>query len=156
MTAVGRIDLANVRITFEVTKRGQPYVTQAYLHSDSDSFDSESPVREWVAPNALYVGFRTGGDPVHTLVVRNEGSSAIKWMRVGAQEFFLVFDLASGAAISLRAYAWEGGSYGYTAEGQFQNGRRIERTPVLSGADSPRAVSVTVTDGGARLSFQLP
>ena len=156
VTAVGRIDRPDVRNTFEVSKRGQPFVTDAYLHWDSDSFEKESPIREWVATNALYVGDdRAARAPVHVIVVRNEASLAVKWMRVGAEDFFLVFDLAAGASITLPCRDW-GGYYGFSAEGQFQNGRQIEHTSSVQAREPPRPVWMVVTDAGVAVSVQSP
>ncbi len=157
VTAVGSLDGSDVRNTFDVSRRGEPYARDAYLYWDSHSFNEEYSVREWTAPNVLRIGHRRLDQPAHYIDVRNEGSSSIKWMRAGAFEFFLLFDLPSGGSARLPCAEWDGGYGGFTAEGEFQSGRRIPRSSTAQQADGPaRLVSVVVTDAGVSLSIAAP
>ena len=152
VTAVGSLDKRDIRNTFEVTRRGQPYAHNAYLHWDSDSFNEEYPVREWIAPNALRISRDRLDKPAHYIEVRNEGSSPIKWLRVGAFEFFLLFDLPPGDSVRLPCAKWHGG-YGFSAQGEFQDGRLIARTPTAQGDEPARQVTFVIRDSGASVSI---
>jgi hypothetical protein len=152
VTAVGSLDQRDIRNTFEVSRRGQLYARDAYLHRDSDSFNEEYPVREWTAPNALRISGDRLDKPAHYIDVRNDGSSPIKWLRVGAFEFFLLFDLPPGGSARLPCAKWHG-DYGFRAEGEFQDGRRIARSPAAQGGEPARQVTVVVTNSGAAVSI---
>jgi hypothetical protein len=155
ITAVGGLNTADVEITFEAQRRGAPYAS-GHLHFNSDSFDEEYPIRAWasvVAPNALRIGAVALQQAADHILLRNEATSAIKWLRVGSFEFFLVFDLSPGASIRLPCARWCG-AYGFGAEGQFQDGRDIPPKHSVQADEPPRPVVVIVTDSGAGVSIQ--
>lgn len=115
-------------------------------------------MREWTAANALRIGDDPLDKPAHFIEVHNERSSPIKWLRVGSFEFFLLFDVPPGglarlpAGMSrrlLKCARWHGGDYGFSAQGEFQNGRRIDRMPTILGDGPARLVTVVATDTGA-------
>jgi len=153
VVGVGRLDKADVDNKFNVSRRGQPYVNGAYLHFDSDSFNSEYPIREWVAPNVLGLARALHKNPIHYIVVHNRSASRIKWLRVGAQDFFIVLDLASRASVELPCPDW-GGAYGFSAIGAFEDGRRIKTGGSVQGDEPARTVEVLIADTTSSVTIQ--
>jgi hypothetical protein len=132
VTAIGPIDriydpffsFPHVEIKFEATRKGRMYAT-GVLDDDDDPFNSNFPLREWVAPNVLRMGHpRTQIRPVG-ITVRNEGTHAVAWLAIESNspvELFLFLGVPMGTEMRLPSK----GTVGMVVKGAWEDGRPIK------------------------------
>ena len=114
----------------DVFKSGQPVVSDVSLHKAWDSFDlsfeSGYPDLRWVADNIVEFYraeyFDRGAD---SLLVENKVGKPIKYLRVESENKFLMFDLQSGALISLMIPVPRSDSQSIAIEGVLSDGTKI-------------------------------
>jgi hypothetical protein len=114
----------------DVSKAGQLFASDIWLHETTDSFDlsfeAGFPKVRWLTGNIVEFYrpeyFERGAD---LLMVENQAGKLIKYLRVQAENKFLVFELASGTSISLKIPAARGDSQWIAIEGAFADDEKI-------------------------------
>lgn len=97
----------------DVSKAGQLFVSDIWLHRAEDSFDlsfeAGFPEVRWLTDNIVEFYrpeyFDQGAD---SLTVENNAGKLIKYLRVQSGNKFLIFELGSGKSISLKIPAARG------------------------------------------------
>lgn len=126
----GRPWIIPYNVRADVSKAGQPLLSDIWLHSAGDAFDlsfeSGFPDVRWLTDNIVEFYraeyFEWGAD---SLRVENKAGKPIKYLCVQSVNKFLTFDLRSGALISVKIpaprsdYQWIG------IEGAFSDGASI-------------------------------
>lgn len=127
----GRPWIIPSKVRADVFKLGQPFISDIQLHSTNDLFDLSF---EAGFPNVRWLGDRTvefyraqhfeyGAD---ALVVSNRAASSIQYLRVQAENKFLLFDMQAGATVSLEIPAPRGDWQDIALEGAFTGGQQIK------------------------------
>ena len=124
----------------DVSKVGQLFVSDIWLHQAEDSFDvsfeAGFPHVRWIADNTVEFyrldSFDRGAD---SLTVENNTGKLIKYLRVQSENKFLIFELGSGKSISLKIPAARGDSQWIAVAGAFADGLEI---PFKSGSFDKR------------------
>jgi len=133
ITAVGDLEASGRsfgvnRVRFEAARDGVRYADgdlyEAGPHDHPFAFRFNS--REWVAQNALRLAHVT---PAHLenveLLVRNESSTTIKYLRVRTDELFLLLELPPRAFVTLPTRRW-GDITKITVHGMFDSGTSFD------------------------------
>jgi hypothetical protein len=115
----------------DVLKSGRPYISDIYLHSSHNAFDlsfeAGFPNARWLSDNTLefYLGeyFERGSD---SLIIKNSGDKAVKYLRVQGLNNFLIFDIEPGSSISVQIPAARGDSQSIAVWGVFSDGQGID------------------------------
>lgn len=124
----------------DVSKAGQLFVSDIWLHQTEDSFDlsfeAGFPDVRWLTDNIVEFYrpeyFDRGAD---SLTVDNNAGKLIKYLRVQSENRFLIFELGSGKSISLKIPAARGDSQWIGVAGAFADGIEI---PFKSGSFDKR------------------
>ena len=114
----------------DVSKAGQLFVSDIWLHRAEDSFDlsfeAGFPDVRWLTDNIVEFYrpeyFDQGTD---SLTVENNAGKLIKHLRVQSENKFLIFELRSGESISLKIPAARGDSQWIAVAGAFADGLEI-------------------------------
>src|SRR5688572_4121716 len=143
-------------VRFNVIKHGQATIEDAYAHSGDwmdISFELAYPEQAWVGENVLRFWReperpeRAGFD---TLLIANKTNKAIKYLRVSAEDLFLVFDIQPGSTsrLSPSHQSWQSW---VDCNGEFEDGRRIRCDGVNFShhdkSNEPLRYRISVTDG---------
>jgi len=117
-------------VSADVSKKGQPFASDIWLHSARNAFDlsfeAGYPDVRWLNENLVEFYrpqyFEKGSD---SLVVRNSSPKPIKYIRVQSLNKFLLLDLAEGSSVSMKIPAPRGDSQWLAVEGVFSDGQII-------------------------------
>jgi len=142
---------STINVRFEAKRNGKPYA-QGHLYEagpHDDSFDVAHPRRDWVAPNAVRFWRSTREDYAFTIVLRNESSREIRWLRIRTGEVFLAFAIPPNGAVRLPSL-WRG-QYGFRVSGEFTDG-----APMREAFESPlslpsRRTEIVIRDTGTSI-----
>lgn len=129
----GRPLLIPNQVSADVSKSGQPFLSDIRVHEAWDSFDlpfeAGFPDVRWLTDNVVEFYrpeyFESGAD---SLQVQNEAAKPIKYMFVQAHNKFLVFDLQPGASVSLEISAPRGDSRSIALWGAFADETEVVST----------------------------
>jgi hypothetical protein len=120
------------QVFFSVTKNGQEFLTNKYIHSGDwldPSFDSSYPQHAWVSEDRLRFyreDFFRDGQP-ETIVVQNKTQKDIQYLRVASVDAFLLFDMQPGTAIKLIVSGPRADNRWITVEGEFSDRQSIKQ-----------------------------
>lgn len=136
----GRALIMPNEVRADVSKAGQLFVSDIWLHRAEDSFDlsfeAGFPEVRWLTDNIVEFDrpeyFDQGAD---SLTVENKAGKLIKYLRVQSENKFLIFELGSGESISLKIPAARGDSQSIAVAGAFDDGLEI---PFKSGSFDKR------------------
>jgi hypothetical protein len=136
----GRPLIVPNEVRADVSKAGQLFVSDIWLHRAEDSFDlsfeAGFPEVRWLSDNIVEFYrpdyFDQGAD---SLTVENNAGKLIKYLRVQSGNKFLIFELGSGKSISLKIPAARGDSQWIAVAGAFADGLAI---PFKSGSFDKR------------------
>lgn len=114
----------------DVSKEGQPFISDIWLHSARNAFDLSFEVGypdvRWPTENLVEFYrqqyFEKGFD---LLTVRNSSRKPIKYIRVQSLNKFLLFDFEPGTSVSLRIPSPRGDSQWIAVEGVFSDGQIV-------------------------------
>lgn len=122
-------------VYFRVVKDGGPFLTGKYFHSGDwfdPSFSILYPQHSWLSENILYFyseEFSQQGT-AGTAVVTNKSDKPISYLKVVSDTAYLLFDLQPGSTTRLRIAPARGDLLYISAEGEFPDNVKIERTGV--------------------------
>lgn len=126
----GRPLIMRNEVRVDVSKVGQPFISDIWLHSAEDSFDlsfeAGFPEVRWRADNIVEFyraqDFDAGRD---SLLVENKASKPVRYLRIQSKNKFLLFEVHSGASVSLDIPAPRGDSQWIALQGAFADGSEI-------------------------------
>jgi hypothetical protein len=116
-------------INFDVFQGGRRIIKNAYAHFGDGfdpSFEDEYPQQAWVNEQVLRLGNDlSAARSADNILVHNKSSYAIRYLRIKANDMFLIMDLQPGARLELTADHQSGQSW-ILCEGQFLQGPAIQ------------------------------
>ena len=131
-----KVPLITHEVLFSVSKDGKDVLTNKYLHSGDwfdPSFDVLYPQHNWVREDVLHFYRKESFDEAgrESIVIVNRTDRVVHYLQVTSVDSFLLFDIPPGALTTLTASAPRSDLRWLAAEGEFVDGRKIER----NGAD---------------------
>jgi hypothetical protein len=124
-----------VEARFEVSKGGEPFVTNKHLYSFDSmdlSFELGYPNHRWLSESTVQFyreEYFNDGEPDTFLLVNNTGR-AIKYALVESEDKFLLFDLPAESTTKLLNSPQRGDFKWLNIAGEFGDGRSIVSKPV--------------------------
>jgi hypothetical protein len=127
-----KVPLLSHQVLFSVNKDGKEVLTNEYLHSGDwldPSFDVLYPQHNWVREDMLHFYRKEFFDEAgrESIVIVNRTDRVIHYLQVTSVDSFLLFDIPPGALTTLVASAPRSDLRWLAAEGEFVDGRKIER-----------------------------
>lgn len=124
-----------VETRFEVSKGGEPFLTNKHLHSFDSldlSFEAGYPNHRWLSESTIQFyreEYFNDGKP-DTFVLVNKTGRAIKYALVESEDKFLLFDLPAESTTKLLNSPPRGDFKWLNIAGEFGDGRSIVSKPV--------------------------
>lgn len=166
-----RIDLKGIKsrppvpviysiIGFDVFKNDGRIVKNAYAHSGDwfdISFELAYPEHIWVNEQVVRFGRDLGVavDKPDKLSVINRSGNVIRYMRIRADDMFIVLDMPPGSRFELTSSRSGGSPKWIAAEGQFADGQSISNSgvnfPLRNTPDESLRYCLSVEAGGLRI-----
>lgn len=141
-------------IRFEVVRQGARYAEGELYEAGShdNSFDVQYPVRDWISPDVLRLYRVSEPDrPSVSLMVRNEGRSPIKWLKIRSAELLLMLGLPSGASRATLTRRWGDDLYIHVS-GLFASGQVFEGVGRSSSIRPDQFLEVSIRENDVRIT----
>jgi len=149
----------NHSVSFDMIKNESRMVRNAHAHWGDwfdISFELAYPEHRWVNEQVLRFGHNltVNQNTEDRLSLVNRSGKAIKYLRINANDMFLVFDLAPQSNLELTSSHQSWSSW-IEGEGQFINGESISSRGVnffhRNMVSAPLTYCIVVDDGGLRI-----